>query len=349
MRKLIGILALLLLLTGCAAPQAPELQPSVQASFDTTRVQRGDVALMQVYNASVSLEFVPHRTQVPGAVRVRAAVGQEVSEGELLAEIGTDALLRQKAQLEQELADLDAREGYELRLTEFDLEIAKARAQVSGADTAALALDVRQLEAERDYRAGILAEKKGVLERAKAVLEEQIEKSRIVALCDGTVVSVTSDAQAREGAEILRIARRGSEYLLCTEAGSALARTSAPCFARLEDQEYPVTLIPYTDEEYLSAIMVGTVPARFAFPDGTALQAGEGAQLTVVARQAENALYLPLGAVYGSETSRNGYVYRVVDGEKIHTEVTVAFRTEAWAVIESGLEEGEMVYVPLSS
>ena len=37
--------------------------------------------------------------------------------------------------------------------------------------------------------------------------------------------------------------------------------------------------------------------------------------------------------------------YRMIDGEKVHTEVTVLFRTTCWAVIE-GLEEGDVVYVP---
>jgi len=99
----------------------------------------------------------------------------------------------------------------------------------------------------------------------------------------------------------------------------------------------------------MAAMLANNVPARFRLPDGLDVQVGSSAQLRVVEREAKDALYLPKGAVFDRAGLNCGYVYRMIDGEKIYTEVTYAFQTASWVVISSGLEEGEVVYVPQSS
>ena len=349
MKKLVWLLAALLLLSGCSGSRAPELRDSVRASFDTAVVRRGDVAIRQVFNASVTYEFVPQSAAVAGTVeRIYVAIGDEVTEGQLLAEIGTSALEARRARTAAELTSKQASGALELQLLEDDLKINAARRNLAGADTELLALEGRELQAERDYLAASLELEQAQGQRELERLDQQIAQSRVYAAADGmiTTLELRTGRAIRAGAEMLRIAKSGSEYLLCTESDSSVARTTARCTAHLGDRDYDLTLIPYTTAEYMAAQTAGTVPARFAFPEGTPLQAGQGAQLTVYAREAEDVLYLPQGAVYGSDTSRHGYVYKMVDGEKVYTEVTVTFRTASWAVIEDGLEEGDVVYVP---
>ena len=128
-----------------------------------------------------------------------------------------------------------------------------------------------------------------------------------------------------------------------------LARTKGECSMQLGDTVYPVELIEYTNEEFMAAVLANYVPARFRLPEDLSVQAGASAQLLVVNRRAEDALYLPKGAVYERSGLNNGYVYRIINGEKVYTEVTYEFQTESWVVISSGLTEGEVVYVPQSS
>ncbi len=342
------LFSLCLCLSACSMTSVPDLKDSVTASFDSAVVQRGDVSILKVYNASVCYEFVPQDAVTAGTVeRVLVSVGDTVSEGQLLAEIGTGALSARRAKLSTDLEESREDQERELRLLEYDLQSNTARQQEYGADPQMLTLEARELTARRDYLTACLELEQQQGERELARLDEQIEGSRIYAACSGNIVTLDlqTGRQVRAGQEVLRIAKEGSEHLLCTESDSSIARTTAKCVARVGDKEYPLTLIPYSYAEFQAALTAGTVPARFSFPEDAEVTAGQGAQLTVYAREAEDALYLPLRAVYGSDTSRHGYVYRMIDGEKVHTEVTVLFRTACWAVIE-GLEEGDVVYVP---
>lgn len=343
--------ALLLLLSACSAPKAPQLNASVKAQFDTAEVLRGDVSLMNVYSAGISMEFEPACAAISGTVQqLHTQLGAVVKQGELLAQIGTEYLQERLETLQTQLTQLRSRYEQQLSSAQAQLKILQLQKSQNGADTQLLALEEEKTEARITYLTGCRDEQVQQLERAIAQAEQAVADSYVYAPCDGTVASVDTRIgwRTENGAELFRIAKTGSEYLLCTEGGASLALTKGECWMQLADQLYEVELIEYTDEDFTAALLAGNVPARFRLPEDLDAAVGDSAQLRVIELRAEDVLYLPRGAMY-ERGGRSGYVYRIVDGEKVYTEVTYEFQTDSWVVITSGLEEGEVVYVPQSS
>lgn len=356
MKKTIRFTALcmvLLLLCACATNvQAPALNDSVRAQYDTATVLRGDVQQLSVYGAGISKEFLAADATASGVVQqVHVRLGDTVSEGDLVAQVDTNRLQARLDSLKAQLEQLTTRYEQQIASAEAQLQILSLQKTQSGADTVLLSLEEEKLQAKLTYLQGSLSEQAGQLERSIAEAEQAVELSYIYAPCDGVVAAVDAMAgrYVANGTTLIRIAREGSEYLLCTEGNSLLARTKGVCSMQLGDTVYPVELMEYSEEEFMAAMLSGNVPARFRLPEGLSVQVGDSAQLRVVEREAKDALYLPKGAVFEGSGLNKGYVYRIVDGEKIYTEVTYAFQTESWTVISSGLEEGEVVYVPQSS
>ena len=59
-------------------------------------------------------------------------------------------------------------------------------------------------------------------------------------------------------------------------------------------------------------------PHDSATDPGVQASPGQFAQLILYAQERTNVLYVPRGALYQSGGGSNGYVYRVVDGEKVY-------------------------------
>lgn len=356
MKKMIRLTALclaLLLLCACSGEiAAPALKDSVRAQYDTATVLRGDVQSLSVYGAGISKEFLSAAATASGVVQqMHVRLGDVVAEGDLVAQVETDRLQARLDGLKAQLAQLNARYEQQIAAAEAQLQILALQKRQSGADIQLLGLEEEKQQAKIDYLQGSLTEQAEQLGRSIAEAEQALQASFVYAPCDGVVAGV--DARAGQyvanGTILVRVAKEGSEYLLCTEGSAMLARTKGKCSMQLGDTVYPVELIEYTMEEYMALMLTGNVPARFRLPEGLAVTVGDSAQLRVVEREAEDALYLPKGAVFEGSGLNKGYVYRIVDGEKVYTEVTYAFQTASWIVISSGLEEGEVVYVPQSS
>ena len=100
-------------------------------------------------------------------------------------------------------------------------------------------------------------------------------------------------------------------------------------------------------DEYVARLLAGEeLDAGFTFPEGAPAQARAGDYAAVILKTVvrEDALLVPPESLFrdGGET----YVYRVVDGERVRTEVEAGYRSVNAAEIVSGLAEGDVVYVP---
>ncbi len=181
-------------------------------------------------------------------------------------------------------------------------------------------------------------------------LAEQREACFLYAPRDGVVTGITLPSVGSGvglGTIVLRIAANDTAYLRYLEGGQNLSRRTARAEANLNGRICALELIPYSDAELRAYAASNVVPpARFRFTDpGVQASPGQFAQLILYAQERTNVLYVPRGALYQSGGGSNGYVYRVVDGEKVYTSVTYGIMTDAWAEICSGLEEGDVVYV----
>ena len=349
--KLLAVVLALLAFTGCTQESIPELKPSIGTSVDTCVVLRGDVEKKRAYTAYVVPEYVELEAVRSGVVdNIYFWRGDAVEAGDVIAEIGTEGLLEQREELEERLEQ--ARESWDMQveMAYYDVASASARRGIPGTDEEMLELSIQQAQAACSYYAACRDIQLGQMERELERMDKAIEESRICAPCKGVVadLQLSKDMPVGSGTVVARVAKENSEYLFCDSGDNALAKTEEPCRIVVDGEDYEVRLIPYSEEDYRTAVLKGSVPAKFRLPVGADVKLGDRVLLLVQENFAKDALYVPVDAVMAIGTGRSGsYVYVLNgEGERVHTEVEIDFRTDAWVVLSSGVEEGDVLYVP---
>ena len=285
--------------------------------------------------------------QVDGMVsRVYVVLGDPVKTGDLLAELNMYSAQSELASASSEIAQLRDKLNYEggqlaLELQKADLELA-AMAEGTEKDLARVERD--KLQAELDYLRDSANRRISALEDRIGELNTQLASRFIYAPCDGKVSAVNSGyGIVSAGTAVVTIAVDG-EYEIRYDEDSTLGRNTFRSEGIINGVTYDLTQKELTQAEYLSyTYSHQTIPATFYLPEGAQVEVGDFVMLRVYSKEMDDVLYVPLNAFYRS-AAMNGYVYRIVDGEKVYTDVSCLFTTDAWAVI-TGVEEGDVVYV----
>jgi hypothetical protein len=130
--------------------------------------------------------------------------------------------------------------------------------------------------------------------------------------------------------------------------------------AVIGENEWLIEIIPYTLEEQLAFYYEGiTPPARFRFADEDNSYTDKPVPPTdkrvlVVSHEigSEDVIIIPINAVNfevasGDDggTSRQEFAYVDVNGGRERRDIRCGRRSDIWAEIIDGLEEGEFVYV----
>ena len=177
-------------------------------------------------------------------------------------------------------------------------------------------------------------------------IEEQIAACSLYAQNSGTVCTVTQNqAGASVSGTLVYIAVAGTEYV-CYNGGRDISRTTAHVEANVNGTVCEMTLIPYSNAEYTALSRGGVTPAaRFAFPEGmTDVRLGDYVQLMLYTGTRENVILVPINTVNMGSAYAESHVYRMVDGQRVYTPVTVGIVNDLYAEIRSGLAEGDVVY-----
>lgn len=348
-RIFVPISALLLsgLLSGCfllpreaEAPELPLVTPYAGADYATAEVVRGDLVSV----SRVSFTYSPTRKEdLRFSVADRAygviyvSVGDEVTEGQLLAELDTAAETAAIRETENALERL----RIQLQNAYRELNIAlEEEALLGGGST--VTSDARRSDISY-YQSSIdIYEKR---------LEEQqtgLEALRLYAPFDGTVTYVkTVDRMSRSG--------KADTVVSVTDAASAVFTARTADYALFPVGEtFTVTA---GEEEYLC---VSRDPADFGF--STELMAGgqknvclelleanvpEGSvrgETTIVLETRENVNMVVSRAVF--TVGERSYVYHEDEtGLKTAQEVTCGLDNGSYVEIIDGLEEGDYVII----
>lgn len=341
------LLACGIFVCGCGEEAVPQLTQSVGVSEDTTVVLRGDVSRLNVYSAYVSPQYVPVEVEQAGTVqRVFVVPGDSVKKGDLLADTGREEAEKRLEDAEKELEALKKSWDYQVELSYYDIVACQTERNLPGADLELLTNRESQLQTYCTYLCGCRDEYVSRKEREVEKLSAAAEACSILAPCDGTVCgAVIAGQYYAAGDNPFYIAKENSEYILCP-GRTELNNTTYPCEVRVGDQTYSVTPVPYTTDELNTMQLTSSPGSRFRVKGRAELTLGDSAELIVTEKTEKDALYLPVDAVLsGAEES---YVYLLVDGEHVYTKVETGLRTEAYCVITSGVEEGDVVYVPVS-
>lgn len=365
-RRWLGIILLLGLVLGSWAWWTSHSSAAVTEAPATTAVTRQDVR--QTVLASGVIEasrLVSVGALVSGQVRaLPVELGQRLKAGDLVAQIDPEDqqndLLRAEAALAQIEAQIAAQQASNTEarlavdrkrelakrglLTPQDLEAAEAQLSVAEAN-------VKASEASRAQA-----------EIAVAAARVALERTRIVAPVDGTVVAIV----VREGQSInanqssptlVKIADLDTMVIKAEiseadiihvrpgqKASFTLAGDPSRTYqATLRALEPAPAAIADADEIDTSTAIYYRAALDVPNPDGT-LRIGMTTEVTLVLAEAEGVLAVPGSAIRSTPEGRASVqVHDPATGETQDREVETGIASASVTEIRSGLEEGELV------
>lgn len=347
-------------LFGCAAKAetAPELLEPVGVRMDTEAVVRGEIAEWRAYDAFV----VPETTELfltqSGEIQeICVQLGEEVGAGQVLLRLNVEAERERIAQIDQELAYLEADNALTLEQMQLDIDLCKYQMEddnrdykAGGEREALKENELRALEAALEQETARQALEKEQLLRERETLAARVAASELAAPQGGRVVylaEVANGAVAQSGQTLVVLAREDALQLRSDYLTEAEADAADEVVAWIGGARVPIEYAAMDTDEYVARLLAGEeLDAGFTFPEGAPAQARAGDYAAVILKTVvrEDALLVPPESLFrdGGET----YVYRVVDGERVRTEVEAGYRSVNAAEIVSGLAEGDVVYVP---
>jgi len=358
-QKLIGLLVLLLCLSGCgtAEPEkpVPELLEPVGVKLSTVPVQVGDLVDADVYEGAV----VPHVEELQFTVdgtleEVHVLLGEVVQAGEVLMTLSEDRIYEQIETLEQEAYRISALGDLTDRQKQSKIDIAKAELERlrksfgSKEDIQKKELEVQQLELDLRQAQELRQLELNAKYSAAEAQRSKLGYSELTAPFSGRVVYV---GPSRPGTSVLGyttvicLADDSRPHISTAYISEGIVKSAEQIYARILDRDYMLTYMPYDNSEYITKTLAGeTVETRFtADAEPEEIECGQFAAVVVVHREKKQVPYIPVNAVHSGTGGK--YVYLMEDGQRVIRNVTLGIVTDAKAEILEGLEEGDLVYV----
>ena len=352
--------AFVLQLVGCAHKQAsdvPELLDPAGYMMDTAVVERGKIARKRYFMGKIVPDVQEVAFETGGKVdRLKVTFGDVVKKGDVLATLDL-------SDIEEQVEDLTAQIEYqkqtnELILQQLELEAKSSENTLnelydagvpwSGRKMQSLDLEGKELKLEQTKENQALD-----LERAEAQLETlkiKLESKELKAPCDGRIVYV--DPQAEEGKEIADyetvycVADETQLYAITDQISDTLLERADSMTCHINGKAYTLESDPYSREEILAMILSADkkTKSRFRITDiDDTVQAGDTVMISIETGTREDALRIPVNALYTDEGGN--YVYIVEEGRRTRRNIQVGTKTEIMIEVTEGLEEGETVYV----
>ena len=344
-------------LVGCTAvqPEAPTLLEPVGVWLDSHQVQPDDIYQLTVYDGQI----VPHVASVcftaDGTLgQMHVTLGQQVTEGQVLASLDTTAVDAEIKELEDEIAHQRQLGYYADRIQNATIsilktELAKMRSEgASEQDCHLKELDIEAQELalthQQQLRYFDIRTKQETLEQLYA----QLAQRDIVAPFDGRVVYILSSEPGTSvsGYATMICVADDTRLTLQTEyIPQSTIETADKVFVKVGSEQYDVSYVPYDSQDYLSKVIAGVdVYTNFTVEAGQGeLKSGQYAALMVYTVYREDVLTVPINAIYKEGSIR--YVYKLVDNQRIRCDVKLGLVTATEAQILDGLKEGDVVYV----
>ena len=314
-----------------------ELIVPVSARMDTAIVDKGEVktvvqhlGITRVRSAALSFGNISHRF---GAFYV--IEGDVVEEGQLLARLDTDNLIRQISNQENLIERLIREHYFYNKSRELEIELLS----LDGADRRWAVLAQEQA---RDRQSLTLRHARERLEQ----LQRDVELHELRAPFDGAVTYI-SDRQHGQWINALEpIIFVSTQDVFIEYMGNENLplRRSVRIQGHVDGRVYDLEGFSISwDERAFYTVQGINVPIRFS-ADSSDLTPGSHVFIMIYTVWHENALRLPINALF-LDPDMNHYVYIIIDGLMEPARVRVGDITETFAVILDGLYEGNEVFV----
>lgn len=180
-------------------------------------------------------------------------------------------------------------------------------------------------------------------------LEVSIGNNQIYAPCDGVIVyynNLIVGDKVTEDEVLICIADTTFLSIKSDYISSDTIEKSCEIVANINGNDYEVEYVTMTNEEYTSLVLAGEdISTEFYFSGSySTVEAGDFVIIEVYSNITEDTLLVPINTTL-EYSSKQYYVYTVVDGSLVKTPVTLGSSNDVYMEIIDGLEEGDVVYV----
>lgn len=337
--------------------------PLVEEQF--SRVVYGDVVKQDLYTGTITPYVEELFFEEDGIfLEYCVTLGEEVTEGQVLAKTDTEALEATVEQLQETIASLTDTYEYKVASIQNSLAILDEEMAINyealenmeymapGYTATCQALG-RQDKSKKSYELE-LKQLKEVYELQLPYYQKQLKEAEkllssnvIVAPFNGVVVELRSmaggDGISAEQPYIA-VADNSRYIALATYVGSHVADKAERLYVFINGKEYEAEYIPLDSKVYNAKVAKGEVPNssyEITNPDG--LSYGQTAVVVVQKESRENVLTVPYIGVKQEASSYYCYVKRGDKREKVYIEVGL-FDGMNYEVL-GGLAEGEEVVI----
>ena len=326
-----------LMFSGCGqqeGPEVPELMDPVDATEEQYYAERRDLYVISSYDAAVLPYIEELSFSGSGKVeRIYVGIGQQVKEGDLLAEL-SNGLDEEYERLQKQLETMRENNAYNNRIAEIELE----KAGLLGQDTGRQELQLRHSKELQEL------EEKRLLETIRET-EARLAGNRLTAPFEGTIagIAVEQNDFVSEGSPVFALADESEKYIQCDFVSDKEIRQCHSYYAVSGKGEYELEYLPYSASELVAVSFTGEkLKSRFRVKDPE-IRIGDYALVCLISNYRENVISVPKSAVV--KENGESFVY-VVDGDKrVKTKVKVGVTGTMYSEIIEGLEEGACVYV----
>lgn len=365
MKKIVGVcMAVVLLLGGCgksAEVEVPELIEAVGVDMDTATVTKMDLSGVASYSAQIVPEIEEIAFLSSGSIdELKVSIGDHVEKGQLLATLaGTSGKVKT---IQEEIdamktanEDTNKQSRYDIDILEEDLKELKKQLKQAKLSTDIKRLKNQVTESQENIK---IAEEKLKQQKELQQLEisqkqQELAKARkntkgnkLYSPINGEVIGTTGGTgyMVQGGNTAVQVANMESPRIRTAYiSGMKLAKASS-YVAKVEGKEYAIEV----EEQVLDRkdVEMGNYPVNtwFDFVDSSVkVEIGKSATVELYTDSVKDALVVPVNALFSNE--EESYVYLVEGDAKTKVVVTTGTKTDAYVQIESGVKEGDVVYV----
>ncbi len=327
-RSLCIILGVMMLFSGCGkkTEEIPELIEPVGKSISETAVVKTDLYKTTVING----EIVPDVTQYAFSANGRltllnVSVGDYVKVGDILAEVDETNAQAELSLVTDESDEI--REYYDNEIGKLKDLIAKG---VSWQDKELYELMISQYE-------GMKEQKLSTLDERMEIAEKKLKQTKLVAEKEGYVTAINCwpGRTVYQDRPVIAVANDDKHFLICDAVDKDLLKDAVSVCTIIDGKVCPAVFLTDDAEESPSY--------SYFTVNNKGLKSGDYAPLIIVSNLKEGVTAVPNTCLFKDEGGK--YVYVVSDGTRVKTYVTVGETGLNYTEIESGLKEGDMIYL----
>lgn len=351
-RKILILMLIVLLLTGCGKQDIPELISPAKSIKSYFTVKSGNISNQKVSDGYIvpmteTVYFEMDGTSFDLAYKV----GDKVNEGDVILSL-YENIDDELASLESQLEDFQTISDCYVKQHENEIsEMKKYLSGKSGSDYELYKVEIETKKLLNEYSEKLREKEYEALSAQYADLLEKKDKSKVVAPCSGTIAYLAVKGEGefcQNGYVACIIADDSSKIVQFDYETKDFFKSLDDLYIKIGNEIYEdISFVEYTDKELNYSELYGHTIYSRAVVEGLPEDIESGTYCAVYQSwdTAENVLYVPNESIFTDTSTLTKYCM-VLNEEKEEERVTITcgIETESYTEVIEGLSEGQLVY-----